>query len=271
MSNRIERLPTPQGIGAGQSSTLALPIGPTYHRLDLRLKASATGGTAADVPVANWDDYIDDIRVIVNGDTKIEATALFMVNRANHFGQTLVAGVLPIFLTMPWARTIDGEDQTAYGTAVGMASFTLEVDFKPNVNIGKFEVYAEQSAPRAFGPHLRIQRFAQSFGAVGIEEVSDLPRGPHNLYGIDITSSNISEIEILADNRRVHVSDKAIRANQLNITKRVQQTDVTHLDFMAENRVNNIMPMLLQDFRLKLKFTVAPGAYDLYTTGIYGA
>ncbi len=271
MSNRIERLPTPSGTGAGQTATLNLPIGPTYHRLDLRLKASALSGTAADVPAANWDDYIDDIRIVVNGDTKIEATALFMVNRANHFKQTLVAGVLPLFLTMPWARTAGGEDQTAYGTAVGMASFTLEVDFKAGVNIGKFEVYAEQSAPQAFGPHLRIQRFAQSFASIGEEHIADLPRGPHNLFGIDITSSNISEIEILADNRRVHVSDKQIRANQLNITGRVQQTDVTHLDFMAENRVNNIMPMLLQDFRLKLKFTVAPGAYDIYTTGIYGA
>lgn len=270
MTRRIEKLPTPQGIGVGQTATLNLPLGPTYHRFDLRLKAAASGGTAADVTAANWGNYIDDIRLIVDGDVRIEITAEQLVKRAQFFGYSLQTGVLPLFLSMPWARTMGGEDQTAYGTNGGMSSFTLEVDFKDNVVIGSFRVYAEQSEPMPFGPHLRIQRFAKSFSVIGLEEISDLPRGAYALLGIDVTNTSVGDIEILANNNRVHVSDKAIRESNHKIAKRVKQTGMTHLDFMPQDRVNEAMPMALQDFRVKLDFTTAPGAYDIYMTSIHG-
>jgi len=270
MTRRIEKLPTPQGIGVGQTATLNLPLGPTYHRFDLRLKAAATGSTAANVPAADWGDYIDDIRLIVDGDVRIEISAEQLVKRAQFFGYTLQAGVLPLFLSMPWARTMGGEDQTAYGTFGGMSSFTLEVDFKDSVVLGSFRVYAEQSEPMPFGPHLRIQRFAKSFSVIGVDEISDLPRSAYALLGIDVTSTSIGEVEILANNNRVHVSDKEIRQSNHVIAERTKQTGMTHLDFMPQGRVNEAMPMALQDFRLKLDFTTAPAAYDLYLTSIHG-
>lgn len=271
MTRRIERLPTPQGVAAGQTATLNIPIGATFHRLDLRLKAAAAGGTAADVTAANWVNYIDDIRLMVNGNSQIEATADFMVKRAQFYGQTVVAGVLPIFLSAPWARQAEGEDQSAYGTAIGVQSFTLEIDFKADVVIGDFKVYAEQSPPTPYGAHLTIQRLAKSFASVGIDEVADLPRGMFNAYAIDVMNTSIGDIEILADNSRIHVSDKAIRENGYKISKRVKQTGMTHLDFMAQNRVNGTLPMSSQDFRIKLDFTTAPNAYSIYLTSIKSA
>ena len=270
MSRRIERLPTPQGVSAGQTATLNIPLGATFHRLDLRLKAATGSGTPIDVTEAKWKSYIDDIRLIVNGNVQIEATADYMVKRAKYYGQTLENGVLPIFLSSPWARTTGGEDQTAYGT-LGMASFTLEVDFKSGIKIGDFKVYAEQSAPMNYGPHLCIQRLAKSFAVTGIDEVADLPRGGFNMFNLDVMDDNVGEVEIFADNNRVHVSDDAIRANGHKIAGRKKQSGMTHLDFIGQNRIEGSMPMHWQDFRLKLDFTTAPEAYNLYMTTIKGA
>ena len=270
MSRRIERLATPQGIGSGQTATLNLPLGPTYHRFDIRMTGSENADPIIDIPAADWATYIGDIRLIVDGDVKIEATAEYLMERAKYYGETLTNGVLPIFLSSPWARTMNGEDTTAYGTNGGMSSFTLEIDLKDPINIGTLRVYAEQSAVVPFGPHLRIQRFAKSFAVTGVDEISDLPRGAYNLIQLDITDANIGDVEVLANNNRMHVSDAAIRANQQLIAGRVAQAGRTHLDFMAQNRVNGTFPMVLQDFRLKLDFSSAPGAYNMYLTSLHG-
>jgi len=270
MSRRIERLPTPQGVSAGQTATLNIPLGATFHRIDLRLKASAANGTPTDVTEANWKNYIGDIRLMVNGNTQIEVTAEYLIQRAKFHGYTLEDGVLPIFLSSPWARTQGGEDQTSYGT-IGMQSFTLEVEFKTGKKIGDFKVYAEQSAPENYGPHLCIQRLAKSFAVTGIDEIADLPNGPFNMLNLDVMDANIDEIEIFADNNRVHVSDKAIRQNGHKIAKRSKQSGMTHLDFIQQDRIEGSMPMHWQDFRLKLDFTTAPDAYNIYITTIKGA
>jgi len=271
MSRRKQKLPTPQGKGAGQTATVSIPIGPTYNRFDLYMQAAAANGAAVDVVPADWVNYIDDIRLLVDGNVRIEATADFFVKRANFFGKPPVDGILPIYLAMPWARLPLGEDQTAYGTASGMTSFTLEIDIKPNIVLGALDVYADQSPPQAFGPHLRIQRFAKSFSAIGIDEVADIPRGNFVLLNADIDDPNIGSIEILADGRGQHTSILPVRKMAAVVSERVFQPGFTHLDFMAENRVNDAFPMALQDFRMKLDFTVAPNAYNIYITSLQGA
>lgn len=272
MTRRLEKLPTPQGIGAGQTATLTLPLGPTYHALLIRCKM------AVDTNPSSFKDVIGDIRLIADGNTKIEATADYLVKRNQYFGKSMIAGCLPIFLGNPWARTIGGEDLTAYGTAQNVDSLTLEIDLKLLPSI--FEVYAIQSEPKAFGLHTQIRRFARSFSSVGIDEVADLPTGSHNLMGIDIESGAIDKLEVLADGYRVHNSDFVVRAQTLLNSGRVQQSGMTHLDFVRENRIAfpgadgsvsvEAFPMLLNDFRLKLNFNVAPSSYNIYETTIQG-
>lgn len=268
--NRYERLPTPQGVGPGQTATLNLPLGPTYHRFDLRMNVQKSGSEHLIGP-DEWSDYVDDVRVIVDGDTKIEATADYLAKRAKFFGKAPTPGNLPVFLDMPWAQTIGGQDQTAYGTAGGMASFTLEFDIKDNVQVNKARVFAVQSAPRPFGPHLRISRFARSYAVTGVDEISDLPRGGYQLLGLDVTSADVDEIEIFANNNRTHVSDPVARDQILIVADRNPQAGMTHLDLMDQGRVNQTLPMALQDFRVRLDFTSQPGAYTIYAAGIHGA
>ena len=281
---RIERLPTPQGIGPGQTATLNLPLGTTYNRFDIRCNAQI-GGAAKDLAAADWGTVIGDIRLLVDGNTKIEATADYLVKRAQFYGQTLEPGVLPIFLAQPWARTVLGEDISAYGTNGGMASFTMEIDIKDAQTVNSLRVFADQSPGRPFGKHLVIRRFAKSFAASGIDEVADIPRGAHNLLGLDITDADVADIEVFAggsdgQSNRVHVSDAPIRQQDHLIAGRVKQAGMTHIDFIPKDRIAVAMgdgsiqaealPMALSDFRVKLTFTSAPGTYAIYETTLMG-
>ncbi len=267
---RIERMPTPGSIAAGQTATVNLPLGPTYHRLNIRMTGTDDVDPIADIPVADWGNYIGEIRLMVNGDTRIEIDAADLVKMNQYYGQSLDAGVLPLFLSQPWMRTWQGEDNTAYGTAAGMASFTLEMDLKAETTIGKLEVYAVQSEPKPFGGHLRIQRFSQQMGLQGVKEVSDLPLGAYNMLAMHLTSSAIDKVEILANNVKVIEMDKVIRDAHQKVIDRVPQTGMTHIDFLTERRLGEALYMGLTDFRAKLEFTADNVNYKLYAVSMQG-
>jgi hypothetical protein len=266
---RIQKMPTPQGIGAGQTATVNLPIGPTYHRLNIRMNVDAD--TARDVPISEWGSYIGEIRLMVNGENKIEIDAADLVSLNKYYGQDLKAGVLPIFLSQPWARTMSGEDTTAYGTASGVSTMTLEIDLKSGIAINELSVYAIQSEAKPFGAHLRIQRFSDQMSLSGTKEISDLPKGTFNLLGLHFTSDKADLVEVLANNVKVHETDKVLRAAHVGVTGRVTQSGFTHVDFMSENRLADVLPMALSDFRVKLDFETAPGSFKIYSLTMRGA
>lgn len=266
----IRKMPTPVGIGAGQTASVTLPRGLTYHRFYIGARANFGAGVV-DVPEANWDDLFSEIRLMVDSATKIQLTGADLVALNNYYGHTHKAGVLPLMLSRPWGRTPQGEDQTAYGTNGGMRSFTLEMDIKPGVTaVEKIDVRAVQEADnRAFGPHLRIQRYVHTQGVTGEAEISDIKRGAYAAMAMHLDTASISDVEVLADNFAVHQSDAVTRATHAEVAKRVPQAGYTHVDFIGDNRLPNAMPMTLNDFRLKPTFT-ATGNFRVLVEAIEG-
>jgi len=272
MGRRLIKLPTPQGVGAGQTATVRIPLGPTYDHFFLELFNATSSGDATVIAMTDerMKSSIGEIRLIVDGDTKIRGDASFMLARAGFFGMPAVAGSLPIFLASPWARTMGGEDSTSYGTAGGsMATFTLEVDFKDAAITPAMQVYSRQSDPKAFGTHVRIQPYSDNFGFTGEHEMAGIPAlGPHRLLNLDITSDNVGSVEVLANNVQQYKSSPIIRDYLLKVSKRVPVSGFTHIDFIAENRMDDSMPLALNDFRTKVDFTSAPNAFTIYATTI---
>ena len=264
---RLQKLPAPQGVAANETATLRIPLGPTYNALFLELYSGA-GPTA--VSAANMDAGISEIRLIVDGDVKIRGSAAFFRKRAAYYGEPFVAGMLPIFLVNPWARTIGGEDSTGYGTVGGsMAQFTLEVDFTGTLTTPTMQVYADQSDPKPFGRHLRIQKYADNYGFIGVHEMVNIPAlGPHRLTAIHIESTDIGQVEVDANNVRQHFSTALLRSQRLQSSGRVPQAGFTHLDFVTQNRMDESLPLALTDFRIKASFTAAPGAFNIYAETI---
>ena len=267
MTRPLKKMPTPLGIGAGQTASVNLPLGLTYERLYIRMNVD---GVPRDVPAADWGTYIDEIRLMVDGDSKIQIDAADLVSLNQYYGETPEDGALPIFLSRPWMRTISGEDQTGYGTAQGsVASFSLEMDLKTGITVNSLNVYAVQSPGRPFGPHLRIQRYVHNQGVTGEAEIADIVRGPYAMLALHVNTGAIGDAEILADQRKVHDSDAVIRDAHHAIAGRVPQAGFTHLDFVPENRLAEAMPMALQDFRAKLDFS-ATGNFSIYAESVQG-
>ncbi|SFN65155.1 hypothetical protein SAMN05216224_108141 [Thioclava dalianensis] len=269
MTRSLKKMPTPLGIGAGQTASVNLPLGLTYERLYIRCNAKIGAAAAADVVAADWSSVIDEIRLMVNGDARITIDAADLVKLNSFYGDAPLAGVLPIFLSRPWMRTIGGEDQTGYGT-VGMATFTLEMDIKEGVTINSLTVSAVQSPAKAFGAHLRIQKFARNQGVTGTAEIADIPRGPYAMLAMHVNTDKIGTVEVQTDQRKIVESDKAIRATHYDLATRVPQAGFTHIDFLPENRLSEALPMALQDFRVKLDFEES-GNFAIYTESLVGA
>lgn len=261
---RLEKMPTPQGIGANQTATVSLPLGPTYNTLFIRAKTSA----GVNIATASWGNYVGEIRLMVNGNTRIKIDAADLVKLNQFYGQSLDAGVLPLHLSQPWTRTWEGEENTAYGTVSGIASFTLEIDLLDATS--GFSIYALQSDPKPFGPHLTIQRFSDQMGLQGTKEIADLPRDAYNMLALHFDTDAVDKVEVLTNNLKVHESDKVLRGYHQKIVGRVPQAGMTHVDFMTENRLANVLPMALNDFRVKMDFTADDVNFKIYAMSIQG-
>lgn len=268
MTRLLKKMPTPQGIGAGQTASVTLPLGLTYERLNIVANVN-DGSNDVAVPIGDWGTYFGEMRLLVDGDAKIQIAAGDLASLNLYYGQSMVAGVLPLFLSRPWMRTIDGEDQTAYGTAGNIASFSLELDIKSGVTVNSIEVYAVQSAGRPFGPHLRIQRYVHTQGVAGDAEIADIVRGPYAMLALHATTAGISDVEVHVDQRKMHESTRLLRAAHLDVIGRVPQATFTHLDFVTENRLSEALPMAVQDFRIKATFTQT-GNISVYAESIQG-
>ena len=261
MTRPIKRMPTPQGVGANQTASVNLPLGLTYERL--MIDASASG---VPIAVADWANQIDEIRLMVNGDARITIDAGDLVKLNQSYGITMIAGVLPLFLSRPWMRTIGGEDQSGYGTQ-GIATFTLEMDLKAGATIDNMDVFAVQSAGKVFGPHLRIQKFTRGQGVTGEAQIADIPRGNYAMYAVHFMTDSIAGVTVEADQRKVLETTARLREANGAISGRSKIAGLTSVDMAAENRILELMTMNLQDFRVNVDFT-ATGNFTFYTESL---
>ena len=267
MTRSIKRMPTPLGIGGGQTASVNLPLGLTYHRFYINCNWN-NGTVDQDVPVADWGNVIEEVRLMVNGDARITMDAADIAKLNAYYGESMVAGTLPLFLSRPWMRTAGGEDQSAYGT-VGIDTFTLEMDIKTGVTINSLNVYAVQSAATVFGPHLRIQKYVRNQGVTGEAEIDNIVRGPYALMALHVATAAVGKVEVLTDQRKVYETNKSVRNAHADVADRTPQAGMTHIDLIGENRLSEALPMNVQDFRLALEFE-ATGNFAIYAESLVG-
>jgi hypothetical protein len=148
-----------------------------------------------------------------------------------------------------------------------MDTFSIEIDIKAGANVSLLEVYAVQSAATVYGPHLRIQRYTRNQGVTGPAEIADIVRGPYAMLALHVNTDEIGAVEVHTDGRKIIETDKQIREAHGDIAGRTAQPAMTHIDFLSENRLQEALPMALQDFRLKLEFT-ATGNFSIYAESL---
>lgn len=265
MSRRVVTLPSASGVGAGQTATLRVPLGPTYHQL--MVKATNDGSAVA---AGSWSSVISEIRVNINGANKMRAPAGVFATLAQFYGITLADGVLPIFFARPWMRTGLEEDYLAYGTA-DVQSFGIELDFDAAAVAPTLEVQALVGPAAPLGQHVTLRRYNVGVAQTGEREVSELRRGNYGTMAFHYAAPGtaLADFEVEANGAKLLDTDRATWHNYLRQTGRVPNSGWTHIDFCATNRLTDAVSMNVQDFRLRFDM-LATGNLPLYQEAVEG-
>ncbi|MBO6807246.1 major capsid protein P2 [Thalassospira sp.] len=266
MTTRVlKRMPNGSGIGAGQTATFNLPLGLTYYQLDIRMSGNLGVGVV-DIPVANWADAIDEIRLYIDGAEKIRIDAADLASILQYRGQTLQAGVLPIMFANPSQRTPAGEDAPAYGTA-DVQSMTLEIDIDSGITSPSLTVYGLMGPQTPLGQHYAIKKYPFNVGNTGTRELQDIPRNGYGLLAMHVDTADVSSVELEVNQRIIRDYDRALGSAKGIQTGKVWQSGWTHVDLTESDRLSDMLIMNVEDFRLRLEMT-GTGNNNLYTEEI---
>lgn len=193
---KFRKCPSFQGVAAGQTATLNLPVVGTYYTLKL-LYATATGGGATQ---ANMEAEITQIRLKVNGveQRRFTARELFDVN--SYRGQSVEDGILTIFLAEPWRPTVQGEDAYAWGMGGGISSFTIEVDFAGGAGVTSLECLREWSPVTTnMGLISKWRKFNLNASAAGVVQFQPPIREAYIGFHMDMASVTVNDVEVTVD------------------------------------------------------------------------
>ncbi len=203
------KIPNSNGVAANQTATWVLPIGRRYH--DLRIAYSG-------VTLAN----ITQIRVKANGEAIRTFSGADLDSMNTYDGRGAAAGILTIGFDRFGLYTQQGEEMSAIQTGsadpktgVAITAFTLEMDLATGTPV--IDVTATQSDNNADRPGpgaiLRVMRYQRVFTAVGVNELSDLPKGTegprYQLINRVFFKTAATYLEIERDNRKVLQRSKA--------------------------------------------------------------
>lgn len=228
-----------QAVAPGQIATADLPVGDVaYHHLRIGYGTGTAGGPTR----ANMEAEIERIRLLLNGVVQREFTAaeLFALNA--YHGVAVQDGVLPIFLSEPWRRSVQGEDSLAWGTA-DVRTFQVEVEIAAgatNPTLKGLNLF--ERVRRNLQAIVKWNRFTVPITAVGV--TNWLPPREDAYYAIHAFSANITDVEVTVDGEKViKATDGELDALQTDLGN-VPQTGLLAIDFAPTNRVSDALPMI---------------------------
>jgi len=260
MARITKRMPTPTGVGKGETALAKLPIGNRFHRLFLIY----SGVTLAEMT---------EIRVFANAKTihRYSATERDVLNQ--YRGLDAAAGILEIPFDRQDLLTRKGQEETAINTGSQnpdsgqiITALNLEVDVDENaVGTPSFQVYAEISDRIDGGPGtvLHVKKHTRSSAGAGELEIADLPFNQRTAMGLNAvfmkpSANDISKIVVERGLYKVFERTKALNERIQTNGYRYPQAGWHAVDF-TENRFggNTLNLVGYQDFRYLLDMTGA--------------
>jgi len=250
------RLPGFEGVAAGNTATLRVPLGPTYHQIFIPY----AGVTLA---------QLENITVSINGVEFMRFRSGAELDVYNQYlGKAAAAGILTIDFERE-VRTKQLREMTAVGT-VGAAqdggviptTLTVSVDIAAAAAAPALaNPHARMSAPSGLGVVRKFRTFTLDMNITGENEVSNIPRS--NLISrMFFDEAAVTAIERLrVDVNQNEIFDRTRALNELVQTDlsegdRVPQADLFVLDFLESRDGDNALNAIgAQDFRLKATVT----------------
>ncbi len=198
---RITRvMPSFEGVAAGQTATCRMPIGLSYHHLNV----AYSGVTLA---------QMTDIRLVANGKVYQRYPGGDELDVFNQFdGRSAASGrlILPIGDRFG-LRTREAQEFTAIGTGKKddprpITTLALEVDIDAGAAGPVLSMKANQSAPRESGLIKQVRHFNYTAGGAGDFEIADLPKGGI-INRIFFKSGDINSLKVERDGYTVFERD----------------------------------------------------------------
>lgn len=250
------KMPSWEGVAAGQTATIRLPVGLRFHKL----LTTYSGVTLA---------QMDEIRVVANGKTIMRFNGGDVLDSMNKFdGRAAAAGVLTIDFERYGLRTRAGSELTVIDTTSEapdrISTLTVEIDINaaavgPVLKAPK----AVQSGSTGGGEVSRLLKHVRIFGhdpaGSGEYEISDLPKmGAINRVFFHSPTAAINAIKLQRDN--YDVFDRTTDENKvLQIDGvRVPQAGFYVVDFSEEGNGQDFLTVAgVRDLRFRLDMAAA--------------
>ena len=248
------KMPSFEGVAPGQTATLRLPIGRTYHQLFI-----AYAGTTFD------PSHMDGIRVVANGEVIQNLTGP-LLDAMNQFdGRAAASGVLVLDFERYGLLTRAGREVTALGTGHPedpnpITTLALEIDINSAAVAPSLSCKARQSAPSPSGLLKKIKRFNYTAAGSGPFEIADLPRGDliNRVFFGNHSVTGIKSLKLERDNfvefERTVAENEAIQRDGV----RVPQADYVVYDPTEDGYgAEGLVTEGVSDLRFTLDLTTA--------------
>lgn len=241
-------LPAFGTLAASQTFSILLPIGPTYKAIVLEPTIAGAAATVAQIKA-----QISMVRLRINGRPlwELPSTDIYAFNTWNGYPET--AGLLPIFLTFDWLRTVPGLENLAWGTA-NVDSFTLELTMAAGATINACTATGlVVPEARNLGLVVEAHQFAVSAAGAGVLEVSTLPKGNGDLFQTHFNGAVATKAELKINGVSFRDGSNAVSNHlALNYGERTAVASFIHHDptaysLLADDRIP--LGNFAQDFR----------------------
>ena len=250
------KMPSFEGVAAGQTATLRLPTGRTYHQL----LVSYAGATLA---------QLNAVRLIANGEVIQKITELAKLDILNQFeGRAAAGGVIILDMERYGLLTRAGREVTGLGTGITdrnidqfpISTLSLEIDIDAAAVGTTLSCKAVQSAARPVQLVKKVREYTYVAGAAGVYEISDIPkRGIINKISFGGHTANVyKSLVVERDNFIVFERTAAENIAAQTDGVRVPQTDYVVYDPTEDGyAAEGLVTQDVSDLRFKLDLTNA--------------
>lgn len=198
MTRRIIKAKSPVGVGAGQTAVLELGDVDIFHEILFTYTTSTAGGATR----ANMETELTQFRIIVNGVVQRTFTAKELFDIMEVYGIPFSAGLVAIYFSEPWRRTLIGEDRLAWpmGDLGQGGSFNIEIDIANNAaQVATLKaVVVKDFGDAPMGPIVKWKRHRVPVGSIGEIQWAEFGRDDP-IYALHCFSADVNSLRIETD------------------------------------------------------------------------
>lgn len=240
-------------IVAGNTVTLRLPIGLTYHQVWIEYAFAEADSDPVALAAA-----VGEVRVVANGKPiwNIQASELDTINQFQ--SRAAAAGLLCIDFDRYNLRSKAAEEFTSIGTGhaqdpTPLTTFVIELDIKSGSGVasGTLTARMRQSEPRPLGLFKKIRRYTDSYAGAGTFEKADYPKGElvNALYMFE-SANDIDHVRLERDDVVIFDRSKELNARIQNDGVRTSQSNLYAYDTSEDgNGTEQLATLGVHDLR----------------------